>query len=73
MSETLRSHCWPAHAWKMTACARRHLWSEAESRSWMEGNISTMAKYGFCQWAVVVRESDELCVRHPTPPRMMGT
>ena len=25
------------------------------------------------KWAVVVRESDELCVRHPTPPRMMGT
>ena len=52
----------------LTACARRHLWSEAESRDWMEGNISTMSKYGFCQWAVVVRETDELCVpRSPHP------
>ena len=61
MSETLPSRGEaPRRGVVLTACARRHLWSEAESCAWMEGNISTMAKYGFCQWAVVVRESDEL-------------
>lgn len=37
-----------------------HLWSEDESRSWIETNLATMAKYGFCQWAVEARDGGEL-------------
>jgi RimJ/RimL family protein N-acetyltransferase len=29
-----------------------HLWTEEESRRWMETNLETMVKFGFCQWAV---------------------
>ena len=35
-----------------------HVWSEEESRDWLDRNIETMRMHGFCQWAVELAVAD---------------
>jgi RimJ/RimL family protein N-acetyltransferase len=36
-----------------------HVWSEEESRRWINMNVEVMAMHGFCQWAVEVKAADK--------------